>query len=345
MTNFSTTRVIDYADLKGREPKAPRRILITGGAGFIGSQLCDRHIEAGDHVICMDDLSTGRAENIAHLTSHRNFEFIQHDVTEPYDIDGSLDVIYNMACPASPPKYQENPIHTLMTSVSGALHALLLAQKTSAVVLQASTSEVYGDPIISPQRESYWGNVNSFGPRACYDEGKRAAETLFHDFHERFGVRIRVARIFNTYGPRMDPNDGRVVSNFICQALSGEDITVYGDGSQTRSFCYIDDLLDGLIALAEAPDEICFPVNLGNPGEFTIDELQQIVREMTGTASRAIYQKLPQDDPKQRQPDIALARQVLNWEPKVALRDGLAKTVPYFAAELGAGERAKSMAG
>ncbi|WP_050929466.1 UDP-glucuronic acid decarboxylase family protein [Aestuariivita boseongensis] len=311
-----------------------RTVVITGGAGFIGSQLCDRHIERGDKVLCLDDLSTGRMENITHLIDHPKFAFRKHDVIEPYSVQGPVDLIYNMACPASPPKYQADPIKTLKVSIFGAENALKLALEKNAVVLQASTSEVYGDPEVSPQSEDYWGNTNSFGPRSCYDEGKRAAETLFHDYHERYGVRIRIARIFNTYGPRMDPEDGRVVSNFICQSLKGTDITVYGDGSQTRSFCYVDDLLDGLMALVQAPDDVFYPVNVGNPGEFTINELAHILQDLVPSNSKLVHEPLPVDDPKQRCPDIRLAERVLGWKPKVSLSEGLQKTIPYFAAEL-----------
>lgn len=333
------TDIYKPARMQGARPlrissRTSRRILVTGGAGFLGSQLCDRHIEAGDRVICMDDLSTGRPENIAHLCDNPNFVFSHHDVVEPFDIEGPLDIIYNMACPASPPKYQRNPIQTMMTCVYGGVNVLKLAQKSSAIVLQASTSEIYGDPTISPQSEEYWGNVNSFGGRSCYDEGKRAVEALFHDFHECHGVRVRVARIFNTYGPRMDPDDGRVVSNFICQALTGSDITIYGDGEQTRSFCYVDDMLDGLMALVEAPDDMSKPINIGNPVEFTIAELSALVLELTQSGSRIVHHALPQDDPKQRRPDISLARKALKWNPTISLREGLERTVPYFAAQL-----------
>lgn len=334
MVEFKSLRAITNARHNGVMKQVGRRVLVTGGAGFIGSQLCDRHIQRGDQVVCLDNLSTGRVENIAHLYDDSQFTFINHDVIEPYNIEGRLDVIYNMACPASPPKYQSDPVRTLMTCVYGAVNVLTLAQRTSAIVLQSSTSEVYGDPAVSPQKETYRGNVNSFGRRSCYDEGKRAAEALFHDFHERHGVRIRVARIFNSFGPRMDPNDGRVVSNFICQALLGSDITIYGDGSQTRSFCYVDDLLDGLMALVDASDDNSAPVNIGNPGEFSIAELSEMVLEMTQSTSSVVHMALPQDDPRQRRPDISLARDTLNWEPKISLREGLERTIPYFADEL-----------
>lgn len=313
-----------------------RTIVVAGGAGFLGSHLCDAHLGRGDRVICLDDLSTGRPANIAHVMSHPWFSFRKHDVTQPYLVEGAVDVIYNLACPASPPKYMADPIKTLKTCLLGAEHALQLAVQTGAVVLQASTSEVYGDPEINPQPESYRGNVNTCGPRACYDEGKRAAETLFHGYHTEHGARVRVARIFNTYGPRMDPDDGRVVSNFICQALMGEDITVYGDGAQTRSFCYVDDLVRGLMALADAPDSIWQPVNLGNPGEFTIRGLAEKVQARLQGASRLVTRALPVDDPKQRCPDITRARALLGWQPEITLDEGLSRTIPYFAGQIAA---------
>lgn len=305
-----------------------KRVLVTGGAGFLGSHLCDRLVERGHDVICLDNLFTSQKSNIEHLLGMRNFEFIRHDVTHPIWLE--VDEIYNLACPAAPGHYQYNPIKTMKTSVLGAINMLGMAKRCRARILQASTSEVYGDPAVHPQPESYRGNVNPIGPRACYDEGKRAAETLFFDYHRSNGVRIRIARIFNTYGPRMHPFDGRVVSNFIRQALRGEDITIFGDGRQTRSFCYVDDLIDGLLRLMEAPDEVTGPVNLGNPAEFTIRELAEMVLEITGSRSRIVYQPPMEDDPAQRRPDITLARRCLGWEPTVPLREGLARTVAYF---------------
>ena len=304
-----------------------RRVLVTGGAGFLGSHLCERLVDAGHDVICVDNFFTSQKQNVAHLLGRANFELIRHDVTEPLVLE--VDRIYNLACPASPVHYQYNPIKTVKTSVLGAMHALGMAKRTGARVLQASTSEVYGDPDVSPQPESYRGNVNPIGIRACYDEGKRCAETLFFDYHRMHRVDIRVARIFNTYGPRMHPYDGRVVSNFVLQALANEDLTVYGDGSQTRSFCYVDDLVDGLLALMEA-EGLTGPVNLGNPDEFTIRELAELVIAMTGSRSRLVELPLPADDPTQRQPDIALARARLGWEPQVKLRAGLERTIAYF---------------
>ena len=307
------------------------RILITGGAGFLGSHLCERFLNEGHDVICMDNLFTGRKNNILHLLGNPRFEFIRHDVVDPFKAE--VDRIYNLACPASPVHYQYNAIKTIKTSVMGAINVLGLAKRVNARVLQASTSEVYGDPSVHPQPESYWGNVNPIGIRSCYDEGKRVAETLFFDYHRQNGVDIRVMRIFNTYGPRMCPDDGRVVSNFIVQALKGEPITVYGKGEQTRSFCYVDDLLEGMVRLMEK-DGITGPTNIGNPGEFTIRELAEIVIEMTGSASKIIEEPLPQDDPKQRKPDITQAKEVLDWEPQVALRDGLEKTIEYFKTQI-----------
>ena len=303
------------------------RILITGGAGFLGSHLCERLLNEGNEVICLDNYFTGRKRNIAHLLSNPYFELVRHDVTEPFRFE--VDRIYNLACPASPPHYQHNPIKTTKTSVLGAIHTLGLAKRTGARAFQASTSEVYGDPEIHPQPESYKGSVNPIGIRACYDEGKRCAETLFFDYHRQNGVDIRVVRIFNTYGPRMLPNDGRVVSNFIVQALKGEDLTIYGDGTQTRSFCYVDDLIDGFIRLMEK-DGITGPVNIGNPGEFTMLELAELVLKKVGGKSRLSFLPLPGDDPKQRRPDITLARTELGWEPKVSLEDGLDPTIAYF---------------
>jgi len=303
-----------------------KRILITGGAGFLGSHLCDRMIEAGHQVLCLDNFFTGRRENIEHLMGHKHFEMLRHDVIDPVKLE--VDQIYNLACPASPIHYQYNAIKTMKTSVMGAINMLGLAKRTKARILQASTSEVYGDPEVHPQREDYWGHVNPIGIRSCYDEGKRAAETLFFDYHRQNGVDIRVMRIFNTYGPRMDPADGRVVSNFIMQALKGEDITLYGDGSQTRSFCYCDDLIEGMILLMEG-DQIG-PINIGNPNEFTVRELAEAVIELTGSQSKLVNLPLPSDDPQQRQPDISLARTHLGWEPKIQLKEGLAKTIAYF---------------
>lgn len=304
------------------------RIMITGGAGFIGSHLCDRLLERGDEVLCVDNFFTGARSNVEHLIGHTRFELMRHDVTFPLFVE--TDQIYNMACPASPVHYQFDPVQTTKTSVHGAINMLGLAKRTKARILQASTSEVYGDPNIHPQTEDYWGHVNPIGPRSCYDEGKRCAETLFFDYHRQHQLDIKVARIFNTYGPRMHPNDGRVVSNFIVQALRGEDITLYGDGEQTRSFCYVDDLVDGLIALMDSPEGVTGPINLGNPGEFTIKELAEQVIDLTGSPSNMVHKPLPQDDPRQRQPDISRAADQLNWAPKVALRDGLTKTIAYF---------------
>lgn len=304
------------------------RILVTGGAGFLGSHLCDRLIEDGNEVICVDNLFTGSKDNISHLLSNPKFTFICHDITEPlYDVD--VDQIYNLACPASPPFYQFDPIKTAKTSVYGAIHMLGLAKRCHARILQASTSEVYGDPLIHPQPESYRGNVNPHGIRSCYDEGKRMAEALFFDYHRQHNVDIKVIRIFNTYGPRMNPNDGRVVSNFIVQALKGEDITIYGDGNQTRSFCYVDDLIEGMIRMMNSKD-FTGPVNLGNPGEFTMLELAQKVLELTGSDSKLVYMPLPGDDPTQRKPVIDLAKEKLDWEPTIALEEGLKKTIEYF---------------
>lgn len=311
------------------------RTLITGGAGFIGSHLCDRLLDKGHEVLCVDNFFTGARSNITHLLDHKNFELTRHDVTHPLFVE--IDQIYNMACPASPVHYQFDPVQTTKTSVHGAINMLGLAKRTKARILQASTSEVYGDPAVHPQQEDYWGNVNPIGPRSCYDEGKRCAETLFFDYYRQHRLDIKVARIFNTYGPRMNPNDGRVVSNFIVQALRGEDITLYGDGDQTRSFCYVDDLVAGLIALMESPDGVTGPINLGNPGEFTIKELAETVIELTGSKSSLTYLPLPQDDPKQRQPDIQRAKDALGWSPTVELREGLGKTISYFDALL-AGE-------
>ncbi len=308
------------------------RILITGGAGFLGSHLADRLIADSHDVICMDNLFTGTKRNIAHLVDNPRFEFIRHDVIDSFKVE--VDQIYNLACPASPVHYQHNAIKTIKTSVMGAINCLGLAKRVNARVFQASTSEVYGDPDIHPQPESYWGSVNPIGMRSCYDEGKRCAETLFFDYHRQNGVDIRVVRIFNTYGPRMSPEDGRVVSNFIVQALKGEDITVYGDGSQTRSFCYFSDLIEGFVSLMEQ-ESIVGPVNIGNPGEFTMLELAEKVVALTGTRSKIVHHELPSDDPKQRRPDISLAKKALGWEPTVPLEEGLKTTIAYFKEYLG----------
>lgn len=305
----------------------------------MGSHLCDALIEKGHRVICVDNLETGRIENIEHLLSHPNFTFRSHDVTMPLRVPGVLHEIYNLACPASPPKYQIDPVRTFRTSVIGAINLLNVAREKSARILQASTSEVYGDPEVSPQPEDYRGAVNTYGPRACYDEGKRAAETLFHDYAKCHGVETRIARIFNTYGPRMAADDGRVVSNFVVQALSGADLTIYGTGQQTRSFCYVDDLVAGLQALMASPAECAAPVNLGNPGEFTMLELGQLVLEKTGSRSTLVYRDLPVDDPRQRRPDITRAQAWLGWSPKVSLREGLEHTIAYFANELSQSDR------
>lgn len=305
-----------------------KRILVTGGSGFIGSHLCARLLEEGCEVLCADNFFTGRKENVVPLLHNPYFELLRHDITFPLYVE--VDEIYNLACPASPIHYQFDPVQTTKTSVHGAINMLGLAKRIKAKILQASTSEVYGDPVEHPQRESYWGNVNPIGPRACYDEGKRCAETLFFDYHRQHRLRIKVARIFNTYGPNMALNDGRVVSNFIVQALQGEPITVYGDGSQTRSFCYVDDLVDGLVRLMGSGDEFTGPVNLGNPGEFTILELARKVISMTGSRSEVVFEPLPHDDPMQRKPDIGLAEGVLGWRPSVPLERGLVKTVDYF---------------
>ena len=308
------------------------RILVTGGAGFIGSFLCERLLETGAEVLCVDNFFTGRRTNVAHLLDNPKFEVMRHDVTFPLFVE--VDQIYNLACPASPIHYQFDPVQTTKTSVHGAINMLGLAKRTRARILQASTSEVYGDPVIHPQTEDYWGNVNPIGPRSCYDEGKRCAETLFFDYYRQHKVEIKVARIFNTYGPRMHPNDGRVVSNFIVQALKGEDITLYGDGQQTRSFCYVSDLVTGLISLMGTGPEFVGPVNIGNPGEFTIRQLAERVIDLTGSKSQLVHRPLPQDDPKQRQPDITMARDKLGWEPTVKLDEGLKPTIAYFEEEI-----------
>jgi UDP-glucuronate decarboxylase len=305
-----------------------KRILVTGGAGFIGSHLIDRLLERGDEVLCVDNLFTGTKRNIDHLASHPRFEFMRHDVTFPLYVE--VDEIYNLACPASPVHYQYDPVQTTKTSVHGAINILGLAKRLKCKVFQASTSEVYGDSTVHPQPETYWGNVNPIGPRSCYDEGKRCAETLFFDYHRQHGVQIKVARIFNTFGPRMHPADGRVVSNFIVQALRGEPITLFGDGSQTRSFCYVDDLVDGVLRLMETGPEVTGPVNIGNPREFTIRRLAELTTAMLGSKSEITYRDLPQDDPRHRQPDITLARTLIDWEPAVTLEAGLQKTIDYF---------------
>ena len=305
-----------------------KRILITGGAGFLGSHLCERLLAEGNDVLCVDNFYTSTRRNIVHLLDHPNFELMRHDVTFPLYVE--VDQIYNMACPASPIHYQRDPVQTTKTSVHGAINMLGLAKRTRATILQASTSEVYGDPEVHPQPESYWGNVNPIGVRSCYDEGKRCAETLFFDYLRQHDMPIKVARIFNTYGPRMLPDDGRVVSNFIVQALSGRDITIYGDGSQTRSFCYVDDLVDGLIRLMNSERKVTGPINLGNPGEFSIKELAEKVVAQTASGSKIVYEPLPADDPTQRQPDIAQARSVLGWAPKIPLDEGLPRTIGYF---------------
>ncbi|TAL26796.1 MAG: SDR family oxidoreductase [Nitrospirae bacterium] len=305
-----------------------KRILVTGGAGFLGSHLCERLLNEGNEIVCVDNFYTGRRGNIAHLISNPYFEVMRHDICFPLYVE--VDEIYNLACPASPIHYQFDPVQTTKTSVHGSINMLGLAKRVKAKILQASTSEVYGDPKVHPQPEAYWGNVNPIGPRSCYDEGKRCAETLFFDYYRQHKLKIKVARIFNTYGPRMHPNDGRVVSNFIVQALKGEDITVYGDGKQTRSFCYVEDLVDGLIKLMNSPDNFTGPVNLGNPNEFSMLELAEKVIKLTGSKSKIVFNPLPQDDPMQRKPDISLARESLGWEPKVPLEKGLKKAIEYF---------------
>ena len=305
-----------------------KRILVTGGAGFLGSHLCERLLADGAIVICVDNFFTGARRNIEHLLDHKHFEVIRHDVT--FSLYVEVDEIYNLACPASPIHYQHDPVQTTKTSVHGAINMLGLAKRLRAKILQASTSEVYGDPDVHPQPEDYWGHVNPVGPRSCYDEGKRCAETLFFDYRRQHNLQIKVARIFNTYGPRMHPNDGRVVSNFIVQALLGHDITVYGEGLQTRSFCYVDDLVDGLTRLMDTPPDITGPVNVGNPAEFTITELAQMLISLVGSRSKIVHRALPENDPKQRQPDISLAQELLGWKPRVALKEGLMRTIKYF---------------
>lgn len=321
-----------------RQYNARKRILVTGGAGFLGSHLIERLLDRGDEVVCADNLFTGTKQNIEHLLAHTRFEFLRHDVTFPLHIE--VDQIYNLACPASPIHYQHDPVQTTKTSVHGAINMLGLAKRLRARIFQASTSEVYGDPTVHPQPEGYWGNVNPIGTRSCYDEGKRCAETLFFDYHRQHGLDIRVARIFNTYGPRMHPNDGRVVSNFIVQALNNEDITLYGDGEQTRSFCFVDDLIEGFLRFMDLPagadgaPGFPGPLNLGNPREFTIRQLAELVIELTGSRSQLVFRPLPSDDPKQRQPDITMAKQLLNWEPSIPLEAGLKKTIAYFESVL-----------
>jgi UDP-glucuronate decarboxylase len=309
-----------------------KKIIVTGGAGFIGSHLCERLIAAGHEVLCVDSFFTGRKANVQHLLQHHRFELIRHDVTEPLVLNA--DEVYNLACPASPGHYQADPIHTMKTSVLGSINLLGLARRTGAKSLLASTSEVYGDPLVHPQPESYWGHVNCNGVRSCYDEGKRSAEALYFDYHRQHGIPIKVVRIFNTYGPRMRADDGRVVSNFIVQALMGEPLTIYGDGQQTRSFAYVDDLVDGLMMMMNSPPEVVGPINLGNPGEFTMLELAQQVKRLTGSRSRIVHERLPQDDPKRRQPDITKARSVLGWQPTVQLEEGLRRTIAYFDEQL-----------
>tara|TARA_Y100001934_G_scaffold118182_1_gene144659 strand:- start:4070 stop:5017 length:948 start_codon:yes stop_codon:yes gene_type:complete len=309
-----------------------KRVLVTGGAGFLGSHLCERLLNEGDEVLCVDNFFTGRRTNIAHLIGNPRFELLRHDVTFPLFVE--VDEIYNLACPASPVHYQHDPVQTTKTSVHGAINMLGLAKRTGARIFQASTSEIYGDPQVHPQTEDYWGNVNPIGIRSCYDEGKRCAETLFFDYHRQHGTEIKVARIFNTYGPRMHPNDGRVVSNFIVQALKGEPITVYGDGAQTRSFCYADDLIEGFIRLMASDKEVTGPVNLGNPGEFTIRQLAAQVLKIVGSKASIVEAPLPEDDPKQRKPDISLAQKILGWEPSIPLEEGLCRTIDYFRQQI-----------
>jgi UDP-glucuronate decarboxylase len=316
-----------------REYFERKRVLVTGGAGFLGSHLCDRLLAAGQEVLCVDNLFTGSRRNIAHLLANPSFEFMRHDVTFPLFVE--VDEIYNLACPASPIHYQHDPVQTTKTSVHGAINMLGLAKRLGAKILQASTSEVYGDPAVHPQTEDYWGHVNPIGPRSCYDEGKRCAETLFFDYHRQLGLRIKVARIFNTYGPRMHPNDGRVVSNFIVHALQGKPITLYGDGSQTRSFGYVDDTIEGLIRLMDSPDEVTGPINIGNPVETSVKELAEQIVAQTGSSVGIEFRDLPADDPKQRRPDISRARELLQWEPRVPLDHGLERTIDYFRQLLG----------
>jgi UDP-glucuronate decarboxylase len=325
--------------MKSEQEFGIRRVLVTGGAGFIGSHLCARLLEQGHEVLCVDNFFTGTRTNVAKLLENPRFELMRHDVTFPLYVEA--DQIYNLACPASPVHYQFDPVQTTKTSVHGAINMLGLAKRLRCRILQASTSEVYGDPQVHPQPESYWGHVNPIGFRSCYDEGKRCAETLFFDYHRQHQLQIKVARIFNTYGPNMHPHDGRVVSNFIMQALLNQPITIYGDGQQTRSFCYVSDLVDGLMRLMDSDPKVTGPINLGNPGEFTIRELAELVIELTGSKSKLVRKPLPQDDPKQRQPDIAKAKKVLGWQPKVKLGDGLKKSIPYFEGLIRAGRQAK----
>lgn len=306
--------------------------MVTGGSGFLGSHLCERLLNDGCDVLCVDNFYSGTKDNVTHLVPNPHFELLRHDVTFPLYVE--VDEIYNLACPASPIHYQRDPVQTTKTSVHGAINMLGLAKRTKAKILQASTSEVYGDPEVHPQREDYWGHVNPIGIRSCYDEGKRCAETLFFDYHRQHQLQVKIVRIFNTYGPRMHPNDGRVVSNFIVQALRGQDITIYGDGLQSRSFCYVDDLIEGFVRMMASPDEIIGPINMGNPNEFTIKELAEAVLKMVGGPSKLVFKDLPQDDPKQRQPNITLARDTLKWEPRVMLDEGLQKTVAYFKQSL-----------
>jgi len=314
--------------LANRNYSSRKRVLVTGGAGFLGSHLCERLLADDNDVLCVDNFFTGTRDNIAHMLDNPHFELLRHDVTEPLTVE--VDEIYNLACPASPVHYQFNPIKTIKTSVMGAINMLGLAKRCRAKIMQASTSEVYGDPAVHPQPESYWGNVNPIGVRSCYDEGKRCAETLFFDYHRQNGVDIKVARIFNTYGPRMHPNDGRVVSNFAVQALAGEPLTVYGDGTQTRSFCYVSDLVEGFVKLMTQEKDFTGPVNLGNPAEYTMLQLAELIKELAGSNSPIVHKPLPADDPKQRRPDIALARQALGWQPTVPVREGLLRTIEYF---------------
>ncbi|RPA68612.1 SDR family oxidoreductase [Cyclobacteriaceae bacterium YHN15] len=309
-----------------------KRILVTGGAGFLGSHLCKKLLNEGNEVLCVDNFFTGRKQNIHDLLDYKSFEFLRHDITSPLYVE--VDQIYNLACPASPIHYQFDPVQTTKTSVMGAINMLGLAKRLKIKILQASTSEVYGDPAIHPQPENYWGNVNTIGPRACYDEGKRCAETLFFDYHRQHKLEIKVMRIFNTYGPHMQANDGRVVSNFIMQALQNQPITIYGLGTQTRSFCYVDDLIEGMYALMQTNNEITGPINIGNPGEFSMIELAEAVIELTNSKSELIFNPLPKDDPQKRRPDITQAREILGWEPKIALREGLEKTISYFEGQL-----------
>ena len=327
--SISRTRAVDARSLK----TITKRILVTGGAGFLGSHLCDRFLNEGHEVICVDNFYSSTKQNIQHLLAHPSFEFIRHDVTFPLYLE--VDEIYNMACPASPVHYQHDPVQTTKTSVHGAINMLGLAKRTGAKILQASTSEVYGDPAVHPQEESYWGNVNPIGPRSCYDEGKRCAETLFFDYHRQHGVNTKVVRIFNTYGPRMHPNDGRVVSNFIVQALLGEDITIFGDGSQTRSFCYVDDLVEAIVRMMNTEDGVIGPVNIGNPSEFTMLELAELVQQKVQSGSKTTFKPLPINDPMQRKPDISRAKEVLDWTPNISLDSGLDSTIEYFREKLG----------